>query len=46
MPRKAKAADNASNESDGLFVTESRSKKSRLSRLEEYDEDPGRAGSQ
>ncbi|TGJ82602.1 hypothetical protein E0Z10_g6167 [Xylaria hypoxylon] len=33
-------------EADSLFVTESRGKKSKLSRLEEYDEDPGRAGSQ
>ncbi|KAI1428850.1 hypothetical protein F5Y12DRAFT_710797 [Xylaria sp. FL1777] len=30
----------------GQFVANSRSKKNRLSRLEEYDEDPGRAGSQ
>ncbi|KAI0416407.1 hypothetical protein F5X98DRAFT_387997 [Xylaria grammica] len=29
-----------------LFITGPRSKKSKLSRLEEYDEDPGRAGSQ
>ncbi|KAI8945216.1 hypothetical protein F4801DRAFT_141042 [Xylaria longipes] len=48
MPRaRAKVADNVDgDESDSLFVRGSRSKKSKLSRLEEYDEDPGRAGSQ
>ncbi|KAI0472478.1 hypothetical protein F4859DRAFT_107009 [Xylaria cf. heliscus] len=48
MPRaKANAADNVDgDDSDGLFVRKSRGKKSKLSRLEEYDEDPGRAGSQ
>ncbi|KAI1745321.1 hypothetical protein F4680DRAFT_442799 [Xylaria scruposa] len=48
MPRaKAKVGDNVDgDESDGLFVRGSRSKKNRLSRLEEYDDDPGRAGSQ
>ncbi|KAI0552712.1 hypothetical protein F4679DRAFT_46236 [Xylaria curta] len=48
MPRaKAKVADNVDgDESDGLFIREPRSKKNKLSRLEEYDEDPGRAGSQ
>ncbi|KAI0860305.1 hypothetical protein F4860DRAFT_226345 [Xylaria cubensis] len=48
MPRaKAKVADNVDgDESDGLFVRRPRSKKNKLSRLEEYDEDPGRAGSQ
>ncbi|KAI1754761.1 hypothetical protein F4782DRAFT_460858 [Xylaria castorea] len=48
MPRaRAKVTDNVDgDESDNLFVRGSRSKKSKLSRLEEYDEDPGRAGSQ
>ncbi|KAI0113724.1 hypothetical protein GGR51DRAFT_506386 [Nemania sp. FL0031] len=47
MPRgRAKVAGNVNDESDGLFVAASRTKKSKLSRLEEYDEDPGRAGSQ
>ncbi|KAI0453213.1 hypothetical protein F5B21DRAFT_505605 [Xylaria acuta] len=48
MPRtRVKATDNVDgDESDSLFVGGSRSKKSKLSRLEEYDEDPGRAGSQ
>ncbi|KAJ8121924.1 hypothetical protein O1611_g9975 [Lasiodiplodia mahajangana] len=51
MPRgKPKAAGNINgfdlDEPDGQFVTASRTKKSKLSRLEEYDEDPGRAGSQ
>ncbi|KAI0542167.1 hypothetical protein GGR58DRAFT_527229 [Xylaria digitata] len=47
MPRtRAQVIDRVDDETDGLFVTKSRGKKSRLSRLEEYDEDPGRAGSQ
>ncbi|TRX92194.1 hypothetical protein FHL15_006809 [Xylaria flabelliformis] len=48
MPRaKAKVTDNVDgDESDSLVVRGSRSKKNKLSRLEEYDEDPGRAGSQ
>ncbi|KAI0445605.1 hypothetical protein F4803DRAFT_139913 [Xylaria telfairii] len=48
MPRgRVKATDTIDgDEPDGLFVRESRRKKSRVSRLEEYDEDPGRAGSQ
>ncbi|KAI1124094.1 hypothetical protein F5Y10DRAFT_269424 [Nemania abortiva] len=47
MPKgRAKVADNVNDDSDGLSVTASRTKKSKLSRLEEYDEDPGRAGSQ
>ncbi|KAH8167010.1 hypothetical protein CIB48_g1243 [Xylaria polymorpha] len=48
MPKaRGKATDDVNgDEWDGLFVTESRRKKSKFSRLEEYDEDPGRAGSQ
>ncbi|KAI1431738.1 hypothetical protein GGR50DRAFT_677918 [Xylaria sp. CBS 124048] len=55
MPRaKAKMADIVDQESDNPFVTDNdpkpnrkqpRRKKNRLSRLEEYDEDPGRDGS-
>ncbi|GAP83853.1 hypothetical protein SAMD00023353_0502710 [Rosellinia necatrix] len=47
MPKtKADALDNVDDRSDSLFVTRSRKKKNKISRLEEYDEDPGRAGSQ
>ncbi|KAI1175727.1 hypothetical protein F4777DRAFT_549044 [Nemania sp. FL0916] len=43
---RAKAKNNRNgNEPESLFVTGSRTKTSTLSRLEEYDEDPGRAGS-
>ncbi|KAI0205518.1 hypothetical protein F4808DRAFT_236734 [Astrocystis sublimbata] len=47
MPRaKSKATNNADNGKSNSFVGQPRSKKSRLSRVEEYDEDPGRDGSQ
>ncbi|KAI1117549.1 hypothetical protein F5Y14DRAFT_353455 [Nemania sp. NC0429] len=47
MPRaRAKVTNDVDEESNNLFVTGPRGKKSKLSRLEEYDEDPGRAGSQ
>ncbi|KAI1825722.1 hypothetical protein F4861DRAFT_500447 [Xylaria intraflava] len=55
MPKpRAKLADSGDHDSDGTFGTDrdirpiqaqSRRKKSRLARLEEYDEDPGRDGS-
>ncbi|KAI2625491.1 hypothetical protein GGS21DRAFT_304622 [Xylaria nigripes] len=55
MPKtKAKVTTNVEHDSDDMFVTDgdnkpsqaqSRRRKNRLSRLEEYDEDPGRDGS-